>query len=184
MQFQQLVYDQYHGATTNLTLDELLTSLKITHQEYRTWLANNNKEMAPPTPGLVTEVVTAAWSKRKSCKKFQLSTTLYDTLMTDPDYTHGMNGDAKAEMRRLRQQGVKAVDIATQFNVTESRVYQVTRGTKGPRKSRQGMTFQDKLTMAHEKRAGTTVDALAKKYQVSVNTIYVYLREIGGITYG
>lgn len=176
-----VAYNLYSGTDTTLSLDEILSSLNITHLDFRNYLTSNSIDLPPVTKGLADEVLDLNWPKRKVAKKYQLTAREYDDILSDNLTRNGLSGNDKLDIRRRRQAGESVSSIANLYDVTESRIYQITRGIKSPRKARQTLTMKDKVQLAIKKKNGARVEDLAKEYGLTPNTVYVYLREVGSV---
>lgn len=163
----------------SLTLDEILSKLSISHISYRTYLNSIDYYMPEITNGLIDEILSLDWHIKKICKLYFLEYNKISPYLLGQVTNKGLSNNEKLDICRLRAAGTSVYELACNYNVTESRIYQITKHVEVARKKRHNLTIQDKIEISRKKHMGQSVDKLAKDYNVSVNTIYKSIREAG-----
>ena len=185
----------------HLTLDDMLAIQDLTHKKYRRWLKDNDKPLYPLTASLMEEVEACSdtMSRHDLSKQFHLglldvNKCLYATCEragwsivqkeraaqmrqtgnTELDISHA-NLPVDMEILSLeitarRKKGESITTLAELYGYSNGRISQLDKSSA----SKPRLTKEAKEAI----RASTeSAVALAKKYNTTVNTIYVTRRE-------
>lgn len=173
----ELAHRLYTNPDTLNSLDSILATLGVSHLEFRTYVKDNNLGPLPdPSEGLLEELCMLDWPEGKKRAKYYIKSS--DLAPT----SRGLTIAQKTEIRDRRRNGESVDVIAVAFDVSRGRIYQLTQNVvNATRKSRQSAKMNDKLNMAKMRRDGYSVQEIADKYELTTNTVYVYLRDIGGM---
>lgn len=173
----EMAYKLYSSPYTVNSLDSILVVLEVSHLEFRQYMVDNNLGPLPDvSEGLIEELSTLDWPEAKKRAKYRLKSV--DLKQCNK----GLSIAQKTQIRDMRRTGESVDSIAIAFGVSRGRIYQLTQNVvNASRKARQSAKMHDKMTMARMKRDGHTVQEIADKYDLTINTVYVYLRDIGGM---
>lgn len=195
----QTVFTMYTANTLpHLTIDDMLAATGLSHQRYRNWLKDNNKPLYAPTPGLSKEVVDLDESRVALRQQYHLSTMELNACLysSTAAVNHMMKKERAALLRKhgateldilneglptdttslskeitaRRKDGESVQWLAELYGYTTGRISQLDKNTK--RKNRLSPKEKEEIRASSESPA-----ALAKRYQTTINTIYVTRRE-------
>lgn len=185
-------YDLYISPATLSSLDTILLKLKLTHKDFRQYLKDKELAMPELTPGLVEEARAtyddSSIHRRELMDLFNLNfhdySEVFKPLTTEAtDSSRGLDKQAIADICHQRRRGAKVTDIAEHYGVSPGRIYQLTSHiAMQSRKSRNDVKLGMKVEMARKRAKGATIQELSKEYDLSINTVYVYLRHAGSVS--
>lgn len=175
----ETAYDFYVNPDTASSLDDILLQLDVTHKDFRQYCVDNNHPLPRLSQGLIAEARGLGPAAK----------ALYH--LSHEDYAiFRRGGRAKlvelgrkckveldvTKVHQLRLQGMPVSLIAERFGVNVSRVYQVTKGNKYPKPCTPELRAK-KAKIVEKHAQGMSVPDLVKEFNVTRNTIYLYLRE-------
>lgn len=183
----------------HLTLDDMLATQGLSHSKYRRWLKENDKPLYPLTEGLCQEVLAVcSHSRQQLSAQFNLDMREVDACLYADSPGRGLDPMKKERAALLRRSGCTEFDIISRnlppdmevlsleiterrsrgdsvaylaqlYNYTVGRISQLDKSSsKKPR-----LTPQAKEEI---KVSTATAATLAKKYNTTINTIYVIKR--------
>lgn len=160
-------------------IDLILTTLGITHEEYRQHYPDTPVTVAlaldimdaKDLDGMANENIRRKWNLSKS----QLNYALYNDKAITPQK---MNLNRLRIENALRNTNKTQTEIADEFGVSQSYVHKMAKelGLLPTRKKRVSLTHEQWSTIFKAVDKGTPVEHLAKQYGVSRDTIYKKMR--------
>ena len=174
----QRARDALVNCTNKTTIDLVLASLSISHEEYRKHYPDT-----PPTVALAYDIMEHPnLTNSEIATKWNLSTSQLHYVLYNDEALYAQGPSKRATTRRqvelaLKEQNQTQTQIADKFGVSQSYVHKLAKklGVLSTRKARVELTKEDweAIIKATEH---TRVEELAIKYNVARDTIYKRLR--------
>lgn len=157
---------------TSIPLDDILAHAGITHWDFREFLAETTDQPMPAiSAGLAAEVEGCAAPAKQLMRRYNLTSAECNAIL------RGAADNDDEVIRMRREAGEPVSELAVHYNISVPRVYQICSGI-GRRKTRTTLSFEKKLELAKKHKRGASASSLAKEYKLTINTVYVYIREI------
>jgi len=155
-----------HSKLQHMTLDELLISQDVSHQDYRRWLNRSGYELYPMTKGMYEEAIVSENPKRY----LVLTPKEYYKVCYSRGWTEPRESLTTSISEMLTNNPTASQEyIAMTLGVTQARVSQVARkfGLRKTRKPRKDVTLEEVNALSH-----LGPELVAKKLDISLSTAY------------
>lgn len=195
----------FNSLFTTLTLDEILDSYNLTHQEFRKACKQRGKKLPPLSVGLSVEVQADEETDRKALA-FKYSLTLVEVdrclyskvphLTAIERFANKMRQDGSTE-EQIRQstgtqlplhprateeinclllKGVKPAEISERYGITLARVSQLNANKRTNKKRRVTLTAEQREELKRQYSKDEGVKRLADRFNIAVSTAHAILR--------
>lgn len=176
-------------STSYIDLDEALDRYGISHLEFRTQAHKLGVENIPVTEGLRLEVRNM--TRAEISRKYRMTIAEVDSLLykdiksSQAQYlrkqgvseliiyqeTGEYDTDRLAkELQEKRDNGARVIDLADEYQMSHSRVSQLTNSSRRYKR----LTQEERAAI---KQSQLSPQQLAKQYDIGLNTVYVIKRE-------
>jgi predicted transcriptional regulator len=165
-----------HQLAKQLTIDDILDSHNVTHEEYRKWLRRNKLPMYAMTKGLYHEAQNTSEDPRRThvLTRYETQKVLYTSHWTEKrDCMTDIIAEHLAKYPNASQES-----IAYELNVTQARVSQVARANdlRPRRKKRTHIPLEKIRELSHK-----SPEEIARLTNLSLSTVYKKLAQCKNI---